>query len=218
MSTLRNLTFEFIFPLQKIFYAGKIQTDNHPQISRERKINKVTFISRYISYMHQQYMFTSVDTQTQQRQQAYYDCQYLHLPRHAYDYWITTCHNTLHTHWAFHTYELNLNFRRKGRLGRHRISGKRLLGRFTVEKAEEGQNSFHRPSAANPGEVVRETEVPERSGQDGIGSQTGSDRHASEDVVPEQKVSDIQINIYRTQVLNYSTGGDVGAAPLGQFG
>lgn len=56
------------------------------------------------------------------------------------------------------------------------------------QEAEEGAHGFHGSSASDPREEFRAAEISERAGQDGARGQVATDRHPSEDVVPEQKV------------------------------
>lgn len=56
------------------------------------------------------------------------------------------------------------------------------------QEAEEGAHGFHGSSASDPREEFRAAEISERAGQDGARGQAATDRHPSEDVVPEQKV------------------------------
>lgn len=64
-----------------------------------------------------------------------------------------------------------------------------LEKRCNQQKTKEGEDGFHGPSAADPGEKLRKAEVSQCTGQDGTGRQAQSNRHPSQDVVPKQKVS-----------------------------
>lgn len=57
------------------------------------------------------------------------------------------------------------------------------------QEAAKGADGVHGPAAADAGEELREAEVPQRPGQDGTGREIKSHGHASQNVVPEQKVS-----------------------------
>lgn len=57
------------------------------------------------------------------------------------------------------------------------------------EKASQSPDSLHRPPAQPAGEELRETEIPQRAGPHGPGRGAQPDRHTSQDLVPEQKVS-----------------------------
>lgn len=57
-----------------------------------------------------------------------------------------------------------------------------------AEKAAQSPHRLHRPSAGPAGAQLREAKIPERAGQDGTGRLPQPHRHASENVVPKQKV------------------------------
>lgn len=57
-----------------------------------------------------------------------------------------------------------------------------------AEKASQSPHRLHRPPAGPAGAQLREAEIPERAGQDGVGRLPQPHRHAGENVVPEQKV------------------------------
>ncbi|KAL0276011.1 UNVERIFIED_CONTAM: hypothetical protein PYX00_003699 [Menopon gallinae] len=90
---------------------------------------------------------------------------------------------------------------------RFRSQRRRRKGRRKqfVQEAEESTDRVHGPPIADVGEELRATEIPERPGQDGTSCQIESERHASEDVVPESK-----------DEVEAADGGRAGAAGRGR--
>lgn len=59
------------------------------------------------------------------------------------------------------------------------------------QETEEGTHGVHGPPVADAGEELRKTEIPQRAGPDGTGGETQFNGHTSENVVPEQEVSNL---------------------------
>ena len=57
-----------------------------------------------------------------------------------------------------------------------------------MQEAAQSQDGVQRPAAAMSGAELRATEVPQCPGPSGAGRQTGTERHAGQDLVPEQEV------------------------------
>ena len=57
-----------------------------------------------------------------------------------------------------------------------------------MQEAAQSQDGLQRPAAAVSGAELRAAEVPQRAGPSRAGRQTGSERHAGQDLVPEQEV------------------------------